>query len=53
MRLVSPAHPLVGQLRFELEILQIRGMMCKMRGVAKVDDKLVAEADMGAVVRDV
>jgi UDP-3-O-[3-hydroxymyristoyl] N-acetylglucosamine deacetylase/3-hydroxyacyl-[acyl-carrier-protein] dehydratase len=41
------------QLRFELEILQIRGMMCKMSGVAKVDGKVVAEAEMGAVVRNI
>ena len=41
------------QLRFELEILQVRGMMCKMSGVAKVDGKVVAEAHMGAVVRDI
>lgn len=40
------------QLRFELELLQVRGMMCKMQGVAKVDGKVVAEAEMGAVVRD-
>jgi UDP-3-O-[3-hydroxymyristoyl] N-acetylglucosamine deacetylase / 3-hydroxyacyl-[acyl-carrier-protein] dehydratase len=40
------------QLRFELELLQVRGMMCKMGGVAKVDGKVVAEAEMGAVVRD-
>ena len=40
------------QLRFELEMTQIRGMMCKMRGVAKVDGEVVAEADMGAMVRD-
>ena len=40
------------QLRFELEVLQVRGMMCKMSGVAKVDGKIVAEAQMGAVVRD-
>jgi UDP-3-O-[3-hydroxymyristoyl] N-acetylglucosamine deacetylase / 3-hydroxyacyl-[acyl-carrier-protein] dehydratase len=40
------------QLRFELDLLQVRGMMCKMRGVAKVDGKAVAEAEMGAVVRD-
>src|SRR6185503_11144268 len=37
---------------FELELLQVRGMMCKMSGVAKVDGKVVAEAEMGAVVRD-
>ena len=40
------------QLRFELELLQVRGMMCKMSGVAKVDGQLVCEAEMGAVVRD-
>ncbi len=40
------------QLRFELELLQVRGMMCKMSGVAKVDGQIVAEAEMGAVVRD-
>jgi 3-hydroxymyristoyl/3-hydroxydecanoyl-(acyl carrier protein) dehydratase len=27
-------------------------MMCKMKGIAKVDGKLVCEAEMGAVVRD-
>ena len=40
------------QLRFELEVLQVRGMMCKMSGVAKVDGQVVCEAEMGAVVRD-
>jgi UDP-3-O-[3-hydroxymyristoyl] N-acetylglucosamine deacetylase/3-hydroxyacyl-[acyl-carrier-protein] dehydratase len=40
------------QLRFELEILQIRGPVCKMRGLAKVDGEIVAEADMAAMVRD-
>jgi len=40
------------QLRFELELLQVRGMMCKMSGVAKVDGEVVAEAEMGAMVRD-
>ncbi len=39
-------------LRFELEIVQIRGMVCKMRGVAKVDGEVVCEADMAAMVRD-
>ena len=41
------------QLRFELELKQVRGMMCKMSVVAKVDGKIVAEAEMGAVVRDI
>jgi UDP-3-O-[3-hydroxymyristoyl] N-acetylglucosamine deacetylase / 3-hydroxyacyl-[acyl-carrier-protein] dehydratase len=40
------------QIRFELELLQVRGMMCKMAGVAKVDGQVVAEAEMGAVVRE-
>jgi len=40
------------QLRFELEMIQIRGPMCKMSGVAKVDGEIVAEAQMGAMVRD-
>ena len=40
------------QLRFELEIVQVRGMMCKMNGVAKVDGEVVCEAEMGAMVRD-
>jgi UDP-3-O-[3-hydroxymyristoyl] N-acetylglucosamine deacetylase/3-hydroxyacyl-[acyl-carrier-protein] dehydratase len=40
------------QLRFELELLQVRGMMCKMQGIAKVDGEVVAEAEMGAMVRD-
>ncbi len=40
------------QIRFELDLLQVRGMMCKMSGVAKVDGQVVCEAEMGAVVRD-
>ena len=40
------------QLRFELEVVQIRGRICKMNGVAKVDGELVAEAQMAAMVRD-
>src|ERR1051325_2422448 len=40
------------QLRFELELLQVRGMVAKMQGVAKVDGELVCEAEMGAMVRD-
>jgi UDP-3-O-[3-hydroxymyristoyl] N-acetylglucosamine deacetylase/3-hydroxyacyl-[acyl-carrier-protein] dehydratase len=40
------------QLRFELEVLQIRGPLCKMRGVAKVDGQVVCEAEMAAMVRD-
>jgi beta-hydroxyacyl-ACP dehydratase FabZ len=40
------------QLIFELEMTQIRGNVCKMRGIAKVDGDVVAEADMAAMVRD-
>jgi UDP-3-O-[3-hydroxymyristoyl] N-acetylglucosamine deacetylase/3-hydroxyacyl-[acyl-carrier-protein] dehydratase len=40
------------QLRFELELLQVRGSVAKMSGVAKVDGEVVAEADMGAMVRE-
>ena len=39
-------------LRFELELTQVRGSVCKMRGVAKVDGEVVCEADMAAMVRD-
>jgi UDP-3-O-[3-hydroxymyristoyl] N-acetylglucosamine deacetylase/3-hydroxyacyl-[acyl-carrier-protein] dehydratase len=40
------------QLIFELEIIQIRGKVCRTKGVAKVDGEIVAEAEMAAMVRD-
>jgi UDP-3-O-[3-hydroxymyristoyl] N-acetylglucosamine deacetylase / 3-hydroxyacyl-[acyl-carrier-protein] dehydratase len=40
------------QLRFELTVLQVRGTMAKMSGVARVDGEVVCEAEMGAAVRD-
>ena len=40
------------QLRFELEMLQIRGRTCRMKGVAYVDGNVVAEAEMMARVVD-
>ena len=40
------------QIRFELEMIQIRGMVCKMRGIARVDGEVVCEADMAAMMRD-
>ncbi|HTR79291.1 MAG TPA: UDP-3-O-acyl-N-acetylglucosamine deacetylase [Gemmatimonadaceae bacterium] len=40
------------QLRFELDLLQVRGTVAKMRGVARVDGETVCEAEMGAMVRD-
>ncbi|HET6231175.1 MAG TPA: bifunctional UDP-3-O-[3-hydroxymyristoyl] N-acetylglucosamine deacetylase/3-hydroxyacyl-ACP dehydratase [Longimicrobiaceae bacterium] len=38
------------QIRFELEVLQIRGMTCRMKGVGTVDGAVVAEAEMMARV---
>ncbi len=40
------------QLRFELEMQQVRGKVCRMAGVAKVDGTVVCEAEMAAMVRD-
>jgi UDP-3-O-[3-hydroxymyristoyl] N-acetylglucosamine deacetylase/3-hydroxyacyl-[acyl-carrier-protein] dehydratase len=51
VRFRKPVRP-GDQLRFELDVIQIRGAVCKMRGIAKVDGELVAEADMAAMVRD-
>ena len=39
------------QLRFELEVMAMRGPLCKMRGVARVDGDVVCEAEMAAMVR--
>jgi UDP-3-O-[3-hydroxymyristoyl] N-acetylglucosamine deacetylase / 3-hydroxyacyl-[acyl-carrier-protein] dehydratase len=39
------------QLRFELDVVQIRGPLCKMHGVARVEGDVVCEADMAAMVR--
>jgi UDP-3-O-[3-hydroxymyristoyl] N-acetylglucosamine deacetylase / 3-hydroxyacyl-[acyl-carrier-protein] dehydratase len=51
VRFRKPVRP-GDQLRFELDVIQIRGAVCKMRGVAKVDGELVAEAEIAAMVRD-
>lgn len=40
------------QLRLELEVLQLRGATCRMRGVATVDGQVATEAEMAAIVRD-
>jgi UDP-3-O-[3-hydroxymyristoyl] N-acetylglucosamine deacetylase / 3-hydroxyacyl-[acyl-carrier-protein] dehydratase len=40
------------QLRIEIEVLRLRGSMCSMRGVARVDGDVVCEADMAAILRD-
>jgi UDP-3-O-[3-hydroxymyristoyl] N-acetylglucosamine deacetylase / 3-hydroxyacyl-[acyl-carrier-protein] dehydratase len=40
------------QLRIEIEVLRLRGTICSMRGVARVDGDVVCEADMAAILRD-
>jgi UDP-3-O-[3-hydroxymyristoyl] N-acetylglucosamine deacetylase / 3-hydroxyacyl-[acyl-carrier-protein] dehydratase len=40
------------QLRLELEVIQMRGTMSKMKGTAYVDGQVVTEAEMAAMVRD-
>ncbi len=40
------------QLRFECSVLQIRGRVCRLQGVAKVDGEVACEAEMAAMVRD-
>jgi 3-hydroxymyristoyl/3-hydroxydecanoyl-(acyl carrier protein) dehydratase len=40
------------QLRFELELLKLRGALCKMRGTAWVGDTLVAEAELMSTIVD-
>ncbi|MBI5848734.1 MAG: 3-hydroxyacyl-ACP dehydratase FabZ [Nitrospirae bacterium] len=38
------------QLKMELKVIQHRGNVWKLSGVAKVDDKVVAEADLTAML---
>jgi UDP-3-O-[3-hydroxymyristoyl] N-acetylglucosamine deacetylase / 3-hydroxyacyl-[acyl-carrier-protein] dehydratase len=47
-------HPVVpgDKLEFKLELVKIRGPICKMRGTAWVGDKKVAEADLMSNVVD-
>lgn len=40
------------QIRFELELLQLKGSRCRVRGEGFVDDKKVAEAEMMAQIVD-
>jgi UDP-3-O-[3-hydroxymyristoyl] N-acetylglucosamine deacetylase/3-hydroxyacyl-[acyl-carrier-protein] dehydratase len=47
----KPVRP-GDQLRFELEMMQVRGKICRMKGTAKVDGEVVCEAEMAAMVRD-
>ena len=47
-RPVTPGDQIV----FELELLQLRKNVCKMKGVGRVDGEVVAEAEMKAQVAD-
>jgi 3-hydroxymyristoyl/3-hydroxydecanoyl-(acyl carrier protein) dehydratase len=40
------------QLRFEVELVQLRSKVARIKGVAKVDGAVVCEAEMAAMVRD-
>src|SRR5690606_12357369 len=40
------------QIRFELEMLQLRRYVCRMRGVGYVDGQVAVEAEMMAGIRD-
>jgi len=40
------------QLRFELELIKLRGSLCKMRGTGWVGDTLVAEAELMSTIVD-
>ncbi|MSR07849.1 MAG: UDP-3-O-[3-hydroxymyristoyl] N-acetylglucosamine deacetylase [Gemmatimonadetes bacterium] len=40
------------QIRFEVEMVQLRGKTCKMKGVALVDGQVAAEAEMMAMIVD-
>ncbi len=40
------------QLRIEVDIVQLRSTVCRIKGIAKVDGAVVCEAEMAAMVRD-
>lgn len=40
------------QLRLEMEVLALRPTICKMKGVATVDGKMVAEANITCMIAD-
>lgn len=40
------------QIRFEVDFLRMRRQVCRMKGVAVVDGKLAAEAELSATVMD-
>jgi beta-hydroxyacyl-ACP dehydratase FabZ len=51
VRFRRPVRP-GDQLRLEVEVLQVRGPTCRMKGVATVDGRVAAEAEMMAQVVD-
>jgi UDP-3-O-[3-hydroxymyristoyl] N-acetylglucosamine deacetylase/3-hydroxyacyl-[acyl-carrier-protein] dehydratase len=51
IRFRRPVRP-GDQIRFELEMVKMRGRTCKMRGEAFVDGVLIAEAEMMAMIMD-
>ena len=46
----KPVRP-GDQLRLEVDIVQLRSTVCRIKGVAKVDGTVVCEAEMAAMVR--
>ena len=40
------------QIRFEMNVIQIRGTVCRMRGEGRVENEVVVEAELAAMVRD-
>lgn len=51
VRFRQPVRP-GDQLRMEVAVLQVRGPTCRLKGVATVEGKVVAEAEMMAQVVD-
>jgi 3-hydroxymyristoyl/3-hydroxydecanoyl-(acyl carrier protein) dehydratase len=51
VRFRRPVRP-GDQLRMEVTVLQVRGGTCRMKGVASVDGKTVAEGEMLAQIVD-
>jgi 3-hydroxymyristoyl/3-hydroxydecanoyl-(acyl carrier protein) dehydratase len=47
-RPVTPGDQIV----FELEMVQFRRHVCKLRGVGRVEGQVVAEAELMAMVKD-
>jgi len=47
----KPVRP-GDQLRHEVEVVQVRGRTCRIRGIAYVEGQVVCEADMMAMVMD-